>query len=65
LVTLGSNTLHYAATFKQHEVLEVLLQNPQVRPIGMGHGENGDIGDQSETNGFTRIDEIDHCWYKK
>jgi hypothetical protein len=40
LVTLGSNTLHYAATFKQHEVLEVLLQNPQVRPIGMGHGEN-------------------------
>ena len=26
----GSNTLHYAATFKQNEVLEILLQSSQV-----------------------------------
>ncbi|CAK9085902.1 Serine/threonine-protein kinase TNNI3K (Cardiac ankyrin repeat kinase) (TNNI3-interacting kinase), partial [Durusdinium trenchii] len=26
---MGSSTLHYAATFKQHEVLDILLQGPQ------------------------------------
>ncbi|CAL1169004.1 unnamed protein product [Cladocopium goreaui] len=32
---MGSNTLHYAATFKQHEVLEVLLQNPQASRLAL------------------------------